>query len=372
MKVSAQTEWTALVGRRDRPADGVRDYCAFLARALGCRSILMTISEVPWAEQGWIRAWIDLFRRAGAWKSRWVLLQYTALSWSRRGIPFAAIAIMAVLRSRGTRTAIVFHDWDGYAGSRSIDRLRRACQRWTMRRVASLADRGVFPVPPERVSWLRGFGEKAVFIPVGANLASPLQEPSQERAAGPAVHRPTALTIAVYGITGGEPGKTEVGVIATTLKRIASRLPAVRLVVFGRGSEQSRPAFEQALQGIAVELSVLGLLPADDVTWHLSRADALLFVRGEISGQRGSAIAGIACGVPVVGYGHPERAFPLSEAGLLLVPPGDTLALGEALERVLTEPQLQADLRRRNRCAWAKYFSWDGIARRFAETLTDD
>ena len=39
-----------------------------------------------------------------------ILLQYTALSWSRRGIPFGAVATLGVLRSRGVRCVVVFHE----------------------------------------------------------------------------------------------------------------------------------------------------------------------------------------------------------------------------------------------------------------------
>lgn len=372
MTEPSQTEWAALAGRRDEPTDALRDYCQFLAGALARRGIRLATAEMPWAERGWIRGLLELWREAGSWKGRWVLVQYTALSWSRRGFPFAAVAVVATLRLRGARLAVVFHDWSAYTGSRIVDRVRRACQLWTMRRVASLARRNVFPVLPKRVDWLPEARNRAVFIPIGANLPEPKAAAPAGDCAGNEGQRCNGRTVVIYGVTGGPPGIGEITVIAAAVKKVASRFPGIRLVVLGRGSRKSRAAFEHSLDGTPVELSVLGLLPAEDVARELCRADVLLFVRGELLGHRGSAIAGISCGVPVVGYGDRERAFPLSEAGVVLAPPGDSAALGEALERVLVDETLRRDLRERNRRAQAEYFSWDRIAGRFVEALTND
>lgn len=364
-----RTEWTALVGPREEPADGVRDYCHFLADALRRRGVEMAMSQVRWAERGWIRSLRELWNAAHGWKDRWVLLQYTPLAWSRRGFPFGAVAVAVTLRLRGARTAIMFHDWTGYTGPRAIDRLRWACQRWAMRRVASLAERSVLPVPSQMAPWLGGAGTRAVFIPIGANLPVPTApEPANDRTDDTARGR----VVGVFCVTAGEQGVREAREIGTVIRMVASRLPGLRLVVLGRGSQQSRPLLEEALDGVAVQLSVLGLQPAEDLARELGRADALVFVRGEILGHRGSAIAAVACGVPLVGYGDPERAFPVSQAGVLLAPSGDSEALAEALTRVLTDRKLRLDLLDRNRRAQAEYFSWERIADRFVEALRGD
>jgi glycosyltransferase involved in cell wall biosynthesis len=119
-------------------------------------------------------------------------------------------------------------------------------------------------------------------------------------------------------------------------------------------------------------LSVRGVLPAEEVARELSGADALLFVRGEILGHRGSAIAGIACGIPVIGYGDAETAFPLSEGGVVLAPRGDSGALAKALKRVLTDKSFSQTLRERSRSAQENYFSWDRIAQGLAEALSHE
>jgi glycosyltransferase involved in cell wall biosynthesis len=141
------------------------------------------------------------------------------------------------------------------------------------------------------------------------------------------------------------------------------------LSVMGRGSMEAGAALRAEFSGTGVELEILGLLSAEEMTKALARADVQLFVRGQISSRRGSAIAGIACGLPVVCYSGPETAWPITEAGILSVPFGDREALSAALEKVLSDDPLRASLAERSRCAQEKYFSWPAIANRFAQAL---
>jgi hypothetical protein len=63
----------------------------------------------------------------------------------------------------------------------------------------------------------------------------------------------------------------------------------------------------------------LGLRAAEEVARLLRASDVLVFVRGPISSRRGSAIAGISCGLPVICFGGPQTAEPISDAGVVLV-----------------------------------------------------
>jgi glycosyltransferase involved in cell wall biosynthesis len=366
----------ALLGRRDEPTDGVRDYCHWLAQALERRGLSLVQAEVQWAERGWLRALLALWKKSAEWQGRWVILQYTALGWSRRGFPLGMLPTLWLLRGRGARLAAVFHSTEPQAGSRPIERLRGACQRWVMRRASRQASRIILPVPLERAAWLGAMREKAFFIPVGANIprdpaAADEGECSARRA--PAGARP--VTVAVFGVD--RPPQTEVEVedIAYAVRQAQQRLPAaagsarLRLVVFGRESIEVKPLLERALVGSEVELEALGILPAEEIACALAAADALLFVRGEVAANRGSAIAGLACGLPIVGYGSPERSFPVSQAGARLVPCGDRRALAEALAEVLSNENLRRELRERSRQALEDHFCWERIAERYIEAL---
>lgn len=355
----------ALLGRRDAPTDGLEDYCTCLGRALLEREYRLDPTRVPWREVGWSRALIWLWRESVGWRGRWVLVQYTAMSWSKRGFPFWLLALIAILRWRTCRVAVVFHDPSGFPGARVIDRVRRVCQQWVMRTAYRLADRVILNVPVDRASWLPRDRSRAAFVPVGSNVPRGVQAPGDHEIYGSG----GKATVAVFGVTGGEKTAGEVADIASAVEAAAERVGPLRLVVLGRGSREAEPALRRAFNGAKVEVAVLGLLPAAEVSCVLSQADVLLFVRGALSSQRTSGIAGIACGLPIVGYQGAHTARPVLDAGVMLVPYGDRSALRTALADVLSDRTLRDKLRERSTEAYRRYFSWDVIARRYEAVL---
>src|SRR5712692_820414 len=354
----------ALLGRRDEPTDAVREYCSWLAQALEKQGRTLELVEVDWKALGWRKTWRELRRQSRAWRGRWVFLQYTALLWSRHGFSFRVLAVLALLRWRAARIGVVFHDAQAFAGRRLIDRARRACQHWIMRRACAWSRLPIFTVPPDRLPWPPANLAKAVFIPVGANFSAPADRPET-----PAPRPRHTATIAVFGVTSGARTLTEAADISYVGEQVSRPGTPLRLIVLGRGSAEAEPHLRQLLHGTGVELSVLGLLPPAEVVRTLSRADVLLFVRGHISSRRSSAIVGIACGLPIVAYRGLETACPITEAGVLLVPEREREALARALARVLAEDALREELRARSRAAHQKYFSWDAIAGRYLAAL---
>ena len=359
----------AILGRRDFPTDGVEDYCTFLGEALRLHGIELEQARVPWAEKGWIGALRQLSRDSAGWRGRWVLLQYTALAWSRRGFAVGALAVLAILRRRGARVAVVFHDPVPFVANGLYGGMRSNLQTWVMRRLALRSDRAISALPTERMPWVRTdrLRRKIAMIPIGPNI------PEISRCG--ADDRPRARIapmIAVFGVTGRDR-KTilrEVSDIAHAVKHAAERASPLHLVVFGRGSEEAERPLREALRNVGVKISVLGLLPAERVAGLLADADVMLFVRGHLSSRRGSAIAGIACGLPVVAYAGAETGHPVTEAGVELVPEGDREALAVALARVIAEAALRHELQRRSVQAHAEYFSWNGIAQRLVAEVT--
>src|SRR5579863_6918310 len=163
----------AVLGRRDEPTDAVEEYCRYLADGLKTKGLSLEIARVRWAEAGWHTALHEFLAKYPSKKNRWFILQYTALAWSRRGIPLRFMSVLRRLKSQEARCAVVFHDVDTYPGRRMVDRVRRALQLRTMRRAALRADLAIFTVPMEKIPWLAGSATKSVFIPVGANLPEP-------------------------------------------------------------------------------------------------------------------------------------------------------------------------------------------------------
>ena len=356
----------ALLGRRDSPTDGVYDYCTELGHALAKMGVEFHLAQVPWEELGWHGGLNWVRTQSASWRGNWVVLQYTALSWSRRGIPVRVLQMLHELRRCGVRSAIVFHDAQGFGGESAISHARRHCQHLLMRAAYRLAELSILTVPLGRVSWLPAGSEKAVFIPVGSAVPE-LTDVTEESTPPPR----SSSVVAVFGVTGGEQMQREVSQIAEVVCRARRRVQSLHLVVVGRGSEEARGTLLHMLNGRGVSVSVLGVRPAYEVARILRGANAMLFVRGHVSSRRSSAIAGILSGIPVVGYRGEETGRPITDAGVTLVAEGDCEALSDALARILIDERWCAELREQALRAGREHFSWEAIGQRFREALGD-
>jgi glycosyltransferase involved in cell wall biosynthesis len=179
----------------------------------------------------------------------------------------------------------------------------------------------------------------------------------------------TPKIVAVFSVTGGEAQSQEVHDIAQAARHVKQRVGAIRLELFGRGCLEARESLERALDGSGIELRVRSVVPAEEITRTLASAHALLCVRGLITSRRGTAIAGIACGLPVVGYGQSGSNPVIDAAGIRLVPWGNSEMLAEGLVQVLIDEKIWQDMHEKSHRAHIEYFSWDAIAGRFASNL---
>jgi glycosyltransferase involved in cell wall biosynthesis len=354
----------ALLGQPDVPTDAIAEYCRYLGEALQEHGFDLIIKRVLWSENGWVSALRGLRRRAKGWKGTWVLVQYTALAWSQRGFPLRFAQVLRTLKSAGARVAVVYHDAEPVAGTRMIDRLRRRAQLRAMRAALGLADVAVSTVAMEKLSWMRPQDGNARFIPVGANFPT-TSEANSRKGTSP----DGKLNVAVFGITGGKAGQKELNDIVEAVRFAAARVKDLRLIVLGRNSKSAEGDLRNRLKDTSVELHVMGVLPSKGVVRSLAISDVLLFVRGPISTRRSSAIAGIACGLPVIACEGPETAPPITEAGLALYSPQRKRDLGDVLLRVLQDEHYRASLAQQSWVAHQQYFSWTAIAAKYAEFL---
>lgn len=364
--------WIALLGRRDTPVDGVEDYCTFLAAALARQAVALRLVHLDWDRLGWLAALRRLSREAREWRGRWVLLQYTALGWSRRGFPIGAFIAARVLQRRGARVAVVFHEPERQlTGSRWLDRIRGAFQDWIIRRLFARSEKSVFADPLDSISWLPRDRAKAVFIPIGANIPEPPIAPEAESAFQSA--RPE-ITIAVYCLSTLPNRERELSDISRAVEFAAASAPAtpLRVVFFGRGTEEASDEIHSAFAAGKVKVEVRGILDAGAISTALARSDILLAVRGPLFPRRGSVIAGIACALPIVAFSNGRSAFPLTEAGIELAPWHEPQELAGALERVVRNPAYRQALREKSRRAYEQYMSWDAIAKSLRRAFSSD
>ncbi len=350
-----------LLGRRDEPTDGVLDYCENLRDAGLPRGLSFELAQVFWAEKGWRKALVELREAASAWPNCWVLLQYTTLAWSRRGFPLRTPRVLDVLRQCGARPGVVFHDFAPFPGTGIVGNAREYCHLRVLRQLYARSEMAIFTVLLDKISWLPQRREKSAFIPVGANCP--------EAASAARDDSPKAKSVAVYGVSGGRRLLAEVADIGAALRQASQSAGPIRLLLFGRGSQEAESALRSELAGAEVEIESLGLLSPEQVSQTLARADVLLSIRGQVSTRRGNAIAGIACGLPVACYSGPDTAWPITEAGILTVPLDDRQALAGALESLLSDESFRGKLAERSRQAYEKYFSWAAIVERFAAEL---
>lgn len=346
----------ALLGRKERPTDGVEDYCNYLADALARRGVKMKVARVNWAERGWLSALRVLRRESTDWRGAWVVLHYTALAWSRRGFPLGILFALAVIRRSGARCAVLLHERARQlAGTRLRDRVRGRVQVWVIRRLYRAAEKVIFTVPLQNVPWLEQNHSKAVYIPIGANIPERPQDSKTGKC-----QKSASKTVAVFCLSLSSQRLVEIADLVRAAERVRESIGDVRFVVLGKGSDEARPEIEAALSGKGVEVSILGRLPADEVADTLAAADVLLYLCGHVTQTRGSALAGVACGLPIVGYAFGTRE-PIHDAGVELVSYRDREALAAALVGVLTDAQLRIELRRRSNAMKQTHFSWESI-----------
>jgi glycosyltransferase involved in cell wall biosynthesis len=354
--------WIAVLGRRDTPADGIADYCAHLAHALGKRGIELRPSRVDWVGCAWLGALRNLLRESKDWRGKWILLQYTALGWSRRGFPVGALLPLVILRLKGARCATIFHEPWGTSGPRLIDQFRCAFQNLTVRTLHRFSQKSIFTVPLNTVPWLRGVTEHTAFIPLGSNIPENLTKRSATGGRNGALK-----TVAVFCLSDPPNRQREVNDISGALRVAANKGIHLRVVFVGRGTSEAECEIELAFRGTQIEVCNRGLCNAEEVSRIFSESHAMLAVRGRLYLRRASALAGLACGLPIVGYEGGAQGTIIEEAGIALVPFGDQKALGVTLRNILTDPNLWREMHEKNLRIQRNVFSWNVIAVSYAE-----
>jgi phosphatidylinositol alpha-mannosyltransferase len=114
-------------------------------------------------------------------------------------------------------------------------------------------------------------------------------------------------------------------------------------------------------------IDVLGFLPQEQLTRELLAAKALAAPSVGMESFGMVLTRAFACAVPVVASDIPGYRAVMTEETGVLVPPGDEVALAEALVRLLEdEPRRRALGEAARRVAVDRY-SWDGIAERLEE-----
>jgi glycosyltransferase involved in cell wall biosynthesis len=161
------------------------------------------------------------------------------------------------------------------------------------------------------------------------------------------------------------------GVVVAPLRAAAARLlsgyPDRWLLLVGRNSERFRDELARAHPDLAGRLVGTGEAPPQEVADALHLGDLAVYTFPDgVSGRRGSLMAALALGVPVLATeGASTESFWWEQQVVALVPAWNAEALADAVTALLKDPARRADLASRGRAAYAKYFSIE----RTSETL---
>ncbi|HEU4326965.1 MAG TPA: glycosyltransferase [Roseiflexaceae bacterium] len=241
-------------------------------------------------------------------------------------------------------------------------------RRWVTRRLLADAEAAVVTNEQDAAQARVRLDVQTRLIPIGSNiLVAP--PPDYERGrwrAGLGVGTDEML-VAYFGMISRSKG------IETLLDALEQLPLPVRLLLIGGPSpaphDQAYAASIQAqigARGLGTRVQITGHCGEDMVSAHLLAADlvALPFADGATF-RRGSLLAALAHGVPVVTTAHPPGNAAL-EGAALLVPPGDATALAGAISRLRNDSALGARLSGAGQ-ALARSFSWERIAEQHEE-----
>ncbi len=312
-----------------------------------------------------LRAWPALIEALDTLRPSWLHIQYQTGAYAMR--PGVNLLPWRLRRRAGRpRLAVTFHDLLVPYLFPKAGPLRP----WVNSRLANDAD-AVVATNAADAAALRGLLRTGAppprLIPIGSNI--PVAPPAgYERAAwrdGLGV-APGELLVAYFGLLSPSKGAD---VLAEALAGLLR--PWRLLLIGGAATAPQDVAHAEAVRariaalGIGERVVTTGHVDEREVSAHLLAADcaALPYADGA-SYRRGSLLAALAHGCPVVTTTPADRATADELAGCaLLVPPGQPRALAAAVARIAAEPALGPALAAAGRAVAAR-FSWDAIAAR--------
>jgi glycosyltransferase involved in cell wall biosynthesis len=289
----------------------------------------------------------------------WILLQYMPFSYGRWGFaPGIVRDAMAIKRASGALLGVMVHEaWVAMDTWRTS--LMGAYQRMQLRSLLVLAD----VVAASTESFARLFGARAVHLPVGSNI-SPIA--MSRDAARKELGIEDELVIALFGTS--NPHRmlehSETALTALVAERGADK---IRVLNLGAGARALR---------VPQELDVLtpGGLPADDVSRHLRASDLLLLSFSDgVSTRRGTLMAGLAHGLPVVavrGVSTDDVLLRHPDA-ITLTPVGDQRAFAQAVLDITSDPERLMRAGRAGRALYSTHFDWPVAAERLMTVFTN-
>jgi glycosyltransferase involved in cell wall biosynthesis len=345
---------------------GVGDYTRCLAEELargGDEVTVVTSTGYAGPRNGAVRVLTVLDDDGGPrrwWRAGEVVNVQYAPDLYRGRSRITRLPLLARLTRSGPSVVVTFHTLlDGSLGARVV-------VPWLLATAAHSisANEEVSAMIRRR---LPGLARRCTEIPIGSNIATAPGAPgSSRREVLTRLGLPADAPVLVhFGLV--YPGKG-LETLFEALAVVRQSVRDARLLIVGDTRPEER-AYRATLESLAERAAIAsavtwaGRRPGDEVSRLLQTAD--LYVMPYDDGatiRRGSLIAGLAHGLPVVSTRSPLASAYLSDgSNIALVPPRDARALAAKLVELLGAPAEAARLGRGAR-ALAERFAWSRIA----------
>ena len=159
-------------------------------------------------------------------------------------------------------------------------------------------------------------------------------------------------------------------VVAQALGRLRGHIPHLTGVIAGRGPYLAELQSQIDVEGVNDLVHLAGFVPDAELRATLHRAGCVV-IPSLYEPFGVVALEALASGAPVIAADTGGLHEILADTGAaLLFEPGNDAQLAEAIERVLTDPTLAADLTDTARRLVRDTYSWDAVAARTVEVYT--
>jgi glycosyltransferase involved in cell wall biosynthesis len=287
-----------------------------------------------------------------------ILVQYVPHAFGMRAmnLPFCLW-----LNARSARNEIwtMFHEVAFPFDGQPLRRQVIAIANRAMAALVASASQRIFVSIPGWTPMLESLGvdkKRIIESPIPSNL--PVSARSD-------VSHDDETTIGHFGTFGGW--------ITPILDRVLPELlkaPCRRLMLIGKGGCEYRARLCARHPGLERRVSATGAICADDAAMQLASCDVLLQVYPDgISGRRGSAMAGLALGVPMVSnLGWLSESFWRESKAVALAPSPDPAQIVATAEALLADESRRKNLAACARQLYAERFD---IVRTIDRLLSD-
>lgn len=282
----------------------------------------------------------------------WTLLQYNPFSYGTWGFAPGLMRDVVTLKRRWPRSRLVISVHEAWVPMRDWrSTLMGGYQRVQLRALLRLAH-GVIVAREKLRDELPC---ACTHIPVGSNVLPTAVTAAEARRRLGLTSR---LVVALFGRR--HPSRA-IGHAEAAIAAIASEHGAERLCVLNLGSDCPTPMVPGG-----VEVRSPGELSDDDLSLHLRSSDVLLLPFDDgLSTRRGTLMAGLAHGVPVVGMTgfNTDRVLVDNSAAMVLTTNADVDGYARAAARLTRDPARMREIGAAGRELYERSFDWPVIGR---------